>query len=436
MRGQLRIQKKPQIGGRQAGSHQRRILLDIIRYQPVVFGVAEFAEVPPRAETRKAEKALLLAGSIAAFCVHGPAIDPIRKEIGKQPESQDGRSNKQRGWGEPAARNKPIAKGNPGRKRQVGLNQRLLLSQFGLRRSFPFQQVAVGQGEPGERPNDGVQHDERLMRKEHEHDENVQVPRHQIVRPLPQKAAPILPSADSEQRKQELGVGGHQQQAQRDQSPVNRAAGQNRPTQDQQQEQADVVQAPPQVVEDLPAGNESQGIRHAAAVIVGNPGQKPPHDLPVAPHPAMQPAGIGAEMGRVIIDDDNVADQPGARVRSFDQIVAQKRIGGEAFSQDSLESFNFIDSLAREAALAKQVLVNVGDGLGVDVKSGLPRINRGEARVAGRLNADADARLENGVALDDGIGLRDRRRPGSADGPELRSADEPSPGAIWCRNPR
>ena len=62
----------------------------------------------------------------------------------------------------------------------------------------------MGHGEAGERPNDGVEHDERLMRKEYEHDEDVQVPRDQIVRPVAQEAAPILPCADAEKRKQEL----------------------------------------------------------------------------------------------------------------------------------------------------------------------------------------------------------------------------------------
>ena len=66
MRGQLPIQKKPQIGGRKAGSYQRRILLDIIRDQPMVFGVAEFPEIPPRAKSRQTEEALVPGDSIEA----------------------------------------------------------------------------------------------------------------------------------------------------------------------------------------------------------------------------------------------------------------------------------------------------------------------------------------------------------------------------------
>lgn len=52
--------------------------------------------------------------------------------------------------------------------------------------------------------------------------------------------------------------------------------------------------------------------------------------------------------------------------------MAQKGIRGKAFSQDFLKSLDFINSFARETALAKQVLLNVGGGLGVDVKPGLP----------------------------------------------------------------
>ena len=111
-------------------------------------------------------------------------------------------------------------------------------------------------------------------------------------------------------------------------------------------------------------------------------------------------------MRRVIINDSDVADQPGPRIRAFDKIVAQKRVRGEPFSQYSLESVDFIDSFTCEAALAKKVLIDVGDRVRVDVKSGLSRINGGQTRVARRLNADADTRLQNGVALDDGIGFR------------------------------
>ena len=96
MRGQLRIEQKPQISGRQAGSYDWRILLHIIRYQPVVFGIAEFPEIPPRAEPRQAEKTFVLGGQLW-FPVRGPAIDPIREEIREQPEYQYGRSNIQRG---------------------------------------------------------------------------------------------------------------------------------------------------------------------------------------------------------------------------------------------------------------------------------------------------------------------------------------------------
>ena len=81
---QVRIEQKPQIGGRQAGSYQRRILLDIIRYQPVVFGIAELPEIPPGAETRQAEKTFVLGGQLR-FRVQRLAIDPIAKEIREQP---------------------------------------------------------------------------------------------------------------------------------------------------------------------------------------------------------------------------------------------------------------------------------------------------------------------------------------------------------------
>ena len=76
----------------------------------------------------------------------------------------------------------------------------------------------------------------------------------------------------------------------------------------------------------------------------------------------------------------HVAQQSGPRVTSFQKIVAQNPVLGEALLERALECIDLIDSLADERAFTEHVLVDIGDGacIGVDarlatVESRVPR---------------------------------------------------------------
>ena len=109
----------------------------------------------------------------------------------------------------------------------------------------------------------------------------------------------------------------------------------------------------------------------------------------------------------------------GARIGAFDQIVAEQDVFREAVLQSLAERVHFVDAFAGVNALAEQVLIDVRNGPRIDIEAGLPGVERGQAAAGRGMNADADARLENAIALhhdaggriDHGLVERVRQRP-------------------------
>src|SRR5690606_40189616 len=84
-------------------------------------------------------------------------------------------------------------------------------------------------------------------------------------------------------------------------------------------------------------------------------------------------------------------------VGSFDQVMAQQRLVGEAVVEDSVEGRDIVDGLAVVVRLVEQILVDVGDGLAVGVGSGCIRKQPGKASRRRARQGNADSRLDNAV---------------------------------------
>src|SRR5262249_4313778 len=153
-------------------------------------------------------------------------------------------------------------------------------------------------------------------------------------------------------------------------------------------------------VQNLPARNHRQRIRHDFAEEIRHTGKEPEDDLPVATYPSVLASGKRADVRRIVIDNFDVRYKAGARVRAFDHVVAQDRIAGEAMLQHLLKHADLVDSLAGEAAFAEQILIDVGNRACVDVEAGIRRENRRKARAVRRMNADIYAWLQDAVAAD------------------------------------
>ena len=127
------------------------------------------------------------------------------------------------------------------------------------------------------------------------------------------------------------------------------------------------------------------GLRHQLARFVGHAREHPLRNLPVAAHPAVLAARVGAVVRGIVVDQFDIADQPGARVGAFDQVVAQQGIAREALVQHRVQRGNFVDAFAGEDAFAVEILVGVGDGAAVDVEAGLAGVDGCQPRARRRL---------------------------------------------------
>ena len=118
---------------------------------------------------------------------------------------------------------------------------------------------------------------------------------------------------------------------------------------------------------------------------------------------------VGAVVRGIIVDDFDIAGQAGARVRAFDQVMAEQGIAREAPVQHAVHRVHFIDTLAGEDAFAVKILVHVGNGARVDIEASLARIEAGQPGTRRALHAHAHARLQNAVAGDHDVLLRSDR---------------------------
>ena len=114
--------------------------------------------------------------------------------------------------------------------------------------------------------------------------------------------------------------------------------------------------------------------------------QDPRQQLPVAASPSMLPRGGDVVARRKLLDQFDVRDQARARESSFEKIVTQQRVVGNAARQRGLEHVDIVNPFAAVRAFIEQVLVNVGNGERVRVDAGGAREDALENRsvAAGR----------------------------------------------------
>src|SRR5579859_4590789 len=111
-------------------------------------------------------------------------------------------------------------------------------------------------------------------------------------------------------------------------------------------------------------------------------------------------------MRRVIFDNFDVGDQSHTGVRALNQVMAEQSILREPAIEHAVDRFGFENALAGKNGLSVEVLIDVRHRARVNVETGLTRVDVGETRSRGALNADAHTRLQNPVTSDDYVLLR------------------------------
>ena len=190
-----------------------------------------------------------------------------------------------------------------------------------------------------------------------------------------------------------------------------RAPGQHGPPGDEQRQQRRRHEAAAQIVENLPAADERQRVALEAAPR-RHERKQPEEDLPVAADPAVLPPRVRQHARRVVVDQLDVRHERDARVQPLEQIVGEQRVLRDRAFERRGEGVDVVEPLAGEDAFAEEILIGVGDRRRVGIDAGVPGIEPREQRTGGAHERDADARLQDAVALGDAAGLRVERRRG------------------------
>ena len=156
-------------------------------------------------------------------------------------------------------------------------------------------------------------------------------------------------------------------------------------------------QRPPQIVQHL-SQRRPEGCDRCVFGCRDDPGQ----ELPVAARPAMLAFGGDVVAGREFLDHLDVGSEAGAGEDPFEEIVAEQGVLRHAAGERRLEGIDVVDALAGIGAFAEEVLVDVRDGGRVRIDTaGAGEDPLIERTFAADRQRRSDARLQNGVAVDD-----------------------------------
>jgi hypothetical protein len=399
-------QSEPDVGGgRPVGHAHVAQLLEVVRRQGVVGGPRERVEEVPRPPRHAAQERDVLGAEPDAAGGDGPA-EPEGDERREEPEGQERRRRGERG--------RPDAPRDEGERRgeeraAAELDQELdhgpppveaLRPGRDGRGGLPFEEPLLRDRQPDQRHRDRVDHPRRLVHQEGGRHEELRERGAQLLPPGLEPEAERLggqrQGEQAQQRRQER----EREDRQGAQRPPPGRPGEGRPAGGEQEHHHGGDEAPAQVVEDLPAADDREPVPfHAPAG--RHPGEQPEQDLPVAPHPAVLPAHVGDHARRIVVDDLDVADQRGPRVKAFEEVVGQQRVLRDSVAEGGEEGIDVVEPLPRVDALAEEILVRVGHRGGVRVDAGVARVDAGEERSRRAGEGDAHPGLEDAVPLRD-----------------------------------
>ena len=202
-----------------------------------------------------------------------------------------------------------------------------------------------------ERSRNRVGHQPRLMRQQCQHHRELREPDDQVgddradMAALGDVAAPRNdPGHEREQRRRR-----HRRDD--ESGPYHGGAQRQHPTRNQRHKRHRRRQRAAQVVDHFPAP-DWRDRRSAVARLRGRrvgtvrAAQDPRQQLPVAAGPSMLPRGGDVVARRKLLDQFDVRDQAGARESSFEKIVTQQRVVGNAARQRGLEHVDIVNPFA------------------------------------------------------------------------------------------
>ena len=103
----------------------------------------------------------------------------------------------------------------------------------------------------------------------------------------------------------------------------------------------------------------------------------------------------------IIFEHNDFGHQPATAMDALEQVVTQQGVIGHPLVQAAGESIHIVDALAYIIPFAKQILVNVGYGRGVQVQNRISRVDPRKNGAVCRGKLDLHPGLEHGVAVVD-----------------------------------
>ena len=293
----------------------------------MVFCAAEVAEVAPDGDDLLFEEVAVNGGEGAELAA-GRGVEPGSDGGGDGPEDEDGRGDD---GGVRAVREEEKAGdegGEDGGELEVAIELGFLAAGLGLGGGLPLEEALAGDEAAGERAADGVDGEECLVGQEGEVEDGEEERGAEGLHAFECGDGGELEEGAAEVEG-ELDDGRQQQQRQGDDRPVERAAGQEEPAADEQEEGDGLDERAAEVVEDLPARDGADGVGNLVAGLVGHVAGEPLDDLPVAADPAVFAAGVRGVVRGIVVDDLDVGDEAGAGVGAFDEVVREKGVAGK-----------------------------------------------------------------------------------------------------------
>jgi hypothetical protein len=129
-------------------------------------------------------------------------------------------------------------------------------------------------------------------------------------------------------------------------------------------------EAASQVVKNFPTRQGGQRIVAGASVRPRHAGEGPARNLPISADPAITPGHVCVVAGRIFFVELYVAQETGAGIGAFQQVVAEDAILREAIAECLLEGIELIDPFADEGPFSEQVLIHVRHGACVWIDTG------------------------------------------------------------------
>src|ERR1700733_3122231 len=399
----LRVEKQSEIGRRDTGCDRRRLFLNVVGNQPVMLFGAEFRVVAPGVKSRIAQEQDFFSRQFLAGNPGG-AIQPDGYEFTARPQRKYGQSDDQ-GRGLDPPHKSTDRDGKNGNPVEVTIRRSQACGEFGFGSGFPFEKALASKRLANDRADHRVEREQGLVSEESQRERRCDDRGQEGVYRVASYASFVFDNR-LDDTKNYLENGRQKEQENCGDGPANGGSAGSEPAKNEKNESPGFDQAAAQVVENLPARNQRDGIRNTSTGFVRHVRKKPSSNLPIAAQPAMLAAVIGTVVRGIIFDDFDVTGQSSARIGTFDQIVAEQCVAREALIKNLMDRVDLVNSLPGKAAFAIQILVGIGDSSSVNVEPGLAGIDGSETRTNSAEDAHADARLQDAVASDDDILVR------------------------------